>query len=41
MFILEFFDYDDDKKEELTPDEKILYGNRQPKDYKKKKIIGK
>lgn len=37
----EFFEYEDDKKEELTNDEKLVYGNREPKDYKKIKLIGK
>ena len=39
---LEFFDYEyEDKKEELTNDEKMMYGNREPKDYKKIKLLGK
>ena len=38
----EFFDYEDeDKKEELTNEEKMMYGNREPRDYKKIKLLGK
>jgi hypothetical protein len=37
----EYFDYEDEKKEELTTDEKFLYGNREPKSYKKIKLLGK
>ena len=38
----EFFDYNESEKEvELTPDEKLNYGNREPQNYKKVKILGK
>lgn len=42
VIILEYFDYNDAEKEiELTPDEKGIYGNREPLGYKKIKIVGK
>lgn len=37
----EMFDYEDEKLLELTNDEKALYGNRELKDYKKIKLLGK
>ena len=37
----EFFDYEDEKKEDLTSEEKFVYGMREPKEYKKIKLLGK
>ncbi len=37
----EFFEYEEEKKEELTNDEKFVYGMREPKDYRKIKLLGK
>jgi hypothetical protein len=37
----EYFEYEDEKKEELTTDEKFVYGMREPKEYKKIKLLGK
>jgi hypothetical protein len=37
----ETFEYEEEKEQELTNEEKIIYGNREPKDYKKLKILGK
>jgi hypothetical protein len=35
------FEYEEEKLLELTNDEKLVYGNREPRDYKKIKILGK
>ena len=37
----EYFEYEDDKKIDLSSEEKALYGNREPKGYSKIKLIGK
>jgi hypothetical protein len=37
----DIFEYEEDKKEELTNDEKLIFGIREPKNYKKIKLIGK
>ena len=37
----DIFDYTDDKPIILTKEEKIIYGNREPKNYKKIKLLGK
>ena len=37
----EYFEYNDDKAQELTKDEKIIYGDRIMKGYIKKKLLGK
>ena len=37
----EYFDYSFDKSQELTKDEKIIYGDRMMKGYIKKKLLGK
>ena len=39
--ILEYFDYEEEKKAELTNEEKIIYGNRDPKGFMKIKLLGK
>jgi hypothetical protein len=37
----EYFDYESEKSQELTIEEKIVYGSRCPKGYTKLKLIGK
>ena len=37
----DIFDYTDDKPIVLNKEEKIIYGNREPKNYKKIKLLGK
>jgi len=37
----ETFDYEEEKELELTNDERIIYGIREPKEFKKIKILGK
>ena len=37
----EYFEYNNDKNQELTKDEKIIYGDRIMKGYIKKKLLGK
>ena len=37
----DYFDYNEDKPEELTKDEKLIYGDRMMKNYLKKKLLGK
>jgi hypothetical protein len=39
--ILEYFDYLTEKDPELSIDEKSTYGTREPKDYKKVKLLGR
>ena len=41
IIILEYFDYEDEKNAELLNEEKIIYGNREPKGYTKIKLLGK
>jgi hypothetical protein len=40
-FLLEFFDYQTEKDQELTGDEKSIYGLREPEEYNKVKLLGK
>jgi serine/threonine protein kinase len=37
----ETFDYEEEKSIELSTEEKIVYGNREPRNYKKIRILGK
>ena len=37
----DFFEFAQEKDAELTADEKLIYGDREPKHYKKVKLLGK
>ena len=37
----DLFEYETDKPKYLTNEEKLIYGNREPKGYKKIKLLGK
>jgi hypothetical protein len=41
LFFIEYFDCNDEKTPELSKSDKAMYGTREPKDYKKIKLLGK
>jgi hypothetical protein len=38
---IEYFSHEEEKPIELSNEEKIIYGNREAKNYKKSKLLGK